>query len=58
MKELINIATNSQIFKDLDKKIKEKISPISLLGLTDVEKVYITSAIRSQYQKANLYTYI
>ena len=48
MNELINLSVSSKAFIDLENKLKNKISPIALLGLTDVVKTYILSVIEKK----------
>ena len=51
MNELINLALTNPNFNALTKQIKDKISPITLLGLTDVAKMYLVAAIEKIQKK-------
>ena len=51
MNAIIKNLIDSEKFKDYLENIKQKISPINLLGLTDVAKVQFLMATKEQIKK-------
>ncbi len=51
MNEIANILTQNEKFKDIVKEIKLNTTPISILGLVDVAKIQIASALLEQTNK-------